>query len=921
LPVSVGETIAGKYRVEGMIGEGGMGVVLAARHMQLDDKVAIKLLRPEALEHRDTRERFAREARAAVKIKSPYVARILDVDQLRDGTPYIVMEYLEGETLEQRLDREPIQPIPQVVDWIIQASDAIAEAHVLGIVHRDIKPANLFLAIQPKGFRQIKVLDFGISKTVPSMREPSLVDEDEAPPSSELTKTRMWMGTPNYMAPEQMLSARRADARADIWSLGVTLFELLTGSYPFAGGDARELALQVTRGRALGVRSVRADVPEGLARIVERCLDRDRDKRYGSVAELAIALQPYGTDRSAGIVATIARPSMNTQPGEDVDEPTVVRVGPSASLARQLARPAEATAVALPKGRREPDRERREEGHPRGDRRAQNDRRAPEDRRAPPEERRRGDERAARAQASHPRVSVPALMPKGAASPHSSSKNFRAIAEIATDSRGQKYHVLFELGEGGTSKVLLGMAQGMASVNKLVVLKVLREDIAKDPKATQMFLEEARLSARLNHKNVVEVFEVTVQDDRPVLVMAYLDGFSLREVLRGARAALTREMHVAILTEMLAGLHYSHELVDFNGTPLGVVHRDVSPHNVFVTFDGTVKVLDFGLAKPLFGTREHTRTGVIKGKIRYMAPEQILGDKQIDRRADVYAAGVMLWEAITGRRMWKGVAEGRVMASVMAGKIPSPREFWPECPPELERTCLRALSLKKEQRHASAAELQSELEQYLDGQSRVRDRDVARFMTEHFGAAREERRRVVEERLGRPQNLPEFTTTTRFQPLPEATRTGFASALGLSRAGPWRNAAAWGGASTLALLALLAGVYFARVPAQTEAELAAASAQARKSTIELWVSMSPAHARLSLDGRELQGNPHSSRVPRDGNPHVMRVSAEGYATLERTVYFDTDLELAITLEPKRGVRPPADSALHPAASDHTHPTR
>ena len=209
-PVSPGDVLAGKYRVERVLGVGGMGVVVAARHLQLDERVALKFLREKVIDEPEIVVRFLREARAVAKLRSDHVVRVRDVGNLENGAPYIVMELLEGETLKERVKRDGALPREQAVDYLLQACSAIAEAHSHGIVHRDIKPTNLFLTFRPDGRALVKVFDFGISKQLPT----------HADPDAELgmTATTSMLGSPLYMSPEQMVSARNVDARTDIWS-------------------------------------------------------------------------------------------------------------------------------------------------------------------------------------------------------------------------------------------------------------------------------------------------------------------------------------------------------------------------------------------------------------------------------------------------------------------------------------------------------------------------------------------------------------------------------------------------------------------------------------------------------------------------------------------------------------------------------
>src|SRR6185503_4721689 len=223
----------------------------------------------------------------------------------------------------------------------------------------------------------------------------------------------------------------------------------------------------------------------------------------------------------------------------------------------------------------------------------------------------------------------------------------------------------------------------------------------------------------------------------PVIVMEYLEGQSLSSVISRSRGVnrLPLEMHLRIISDVLSGLHYSHELRDFDGTSLNVVHRDMSPHNVFVTFDGQVKLLDFGIAK-LSGSHVETATGVIKGKIRYMSPEQITGEN-VDRRADIFAVGVMLWEAAANARMWAGMGEATIMNQLLNAELPSPKSTNPEVDDDLERIVMRAMAPNAADRYASAALLQAELDEYLSRfGTQVRPRDIGKAVSDLFANER-----------------------------------------------------------------------------------------------------------------------------------------------------------------------------------------
>lgn len=287
-PVKAGDILADKYKVDRVLGIGGMGVVVQAHHLQLEERVAIKFLLPDALNNEEAVERFGREARAAVKIKSEHVARVTDVGTLANKSPYMVMEFLEGEDLGQVLDRGNVQ-IDDAVDFVLQACEAIAEAHSLGIVHRDLKPANLFVTRRADGSTCVKVLDFGISK---------IVVAGDSQQNMSMTKTTAVMGSPLYMSPEQMRSARYTDARSDIWSIGVILYELLTGDVPFHGESVPELCMAVLTEEPPLASAKRHGVSPGLDQVIQKCLAREPVNRYQTVGELALALVDFAPKRS-----------------------------------------------------------------------------------------------------------------------------------------------------------------------------------------------------------------------------------------------------------------------------------------------------------------------------------------------------------------------------------------------------------------------------------------------------------------------------------------------------------------------------------------------------------------------------------------------------------------------------------------------
>jgi serine/threonine protein kinase len=306
-PLEEGEVIAEKYRVEHTLGSGAMGVVISAWHIELGKRVAMKVIHPEAMGIADAAERFRREARAAANIRSEHAAKVFDVGTLPSGQPYMVMEFLEGHDLAHELSTRGPLPIDEAAGYLLQAIEAIAEAHVGGIAHRDLKPANLFLCHRPDGSRFVKVLDFGISKAI-----------GIGSPDVRLTRTSTLIGSPLYMSPEQMRAVRDIDPRTDVWSLGVILFELLAGRPPFLGESVPELCAIMLRDEPPPLSLFRSDVPPSLERVILRCLAKDRERRYATVAEIAQDLIEFApqhrvhAERAIGVVrAANARLSMS----------------------------------------------------------------------------------------------------------------------------------------------------------------------------------------------------------------------------------------------------------------------------------------------------------------------------------------------------------------------------------------------------------------------------------------------------------------------------------------------------------------------------------------------------------------------------------------------------------------------------------
>jgi serine/threonine protein kinase len=306
----VGTVLAGKYRIERVVGTGGMGVVAVARHLRLGSRVAVKLMLPRPEDSERSVARFLREARTACRITNSHVARVFDVDLREDGVPYIVMEYLEGDTLAAVIRRESMLDVSGSVDDLLAACEALAEAHVLGIVHRDLKPGNLFRArLAGRNAYELKVLDFGISKTFESS------PDDVA----SVTTGKSFVGSPPYMSPEQITSPGSVDARTDIWSLGVVLYECLTGTSPFAATTVGATCARILHEDPPPPSELRAEIPPALDERVLRCFSKDPAGRYQTILELAQALAPFGSEASGRSLSSLESHWANSEPGPGID--------------------------------------------------------------------------------------------------------------------------------------------------------------------------------------------------------------------------------------------------------------------------------------------------------------------------------------------------------------------------------------------------------------------------------------------------------------------------------------------------------------------------------------------------------------------------------------------------------------------------
>ncbi len=533
-----------------------------------------------------------------------------------------------------------------------------------------------------------------------------------------------------------------------------------------------------------------------------------------------------------------------------------------------------------------------------------------------------------------------------------------------------KYAFIASLASGGMAKVYLAVTRGSNDFKKLVVIKEMHPKLASDPAFVEMFMNEARIAGRLNHANVIQTYEVGSEGSRHFLAMEYLDGVPYTRLARQKdRVGVPLVLHVRILLDVLAGLHYAHELTDFDGTPLRVVHRDVSPQNILLTYDGHVKLLDFGIAKAV-SSEPDKKGNELKGKVAYMAPEQIAGG-EVDRRADVFCVGIQLWEAVAGRRLWDRTAGTSIPHQVLHSEIPDVRTLRPDVPRRLAEICARALARAPDDRYATALDMERDLEEFLEhtGQ-RVTTRDVGTFIAAKYAADRTQMREVIDKQL---RELGDFSveqsprielahiTAPHFSDRPAPSMTP-PSALSVpivavapesapaaedSTSGVWQKTGkavpravtsspprkdqrvvAVGALAVLALGGFVASRVFRTSPPPAHAEAhvdapalvalpvvvtptaAPSEPPAPSATVAAFVEVKikalPPEAVVSIDGEPVAGNPFIGKQPKDDREHMVRVDAPGYEPRIEKIEFSRDFLLAVDLKKlPRGTLAPA----------------
>lgn len=493
-----------------------------------------------------------------------------------------------------------------------------------------------------------------------------------------------------------------------------------------------------------------------------------------------------------------------------------------------------------------------------------------------------------------------------------------------------RYEILSLLGAGGMAQVYLALQRGAFASEKLVVIKQLRPELVSDEVFLTMFMDESRIALQLHHPNVVHTYEVGTDAGVHFLAMEFLEGLTLTQIVRKSRPeGLPLNVHLWILTQVLAGLSYAHELRALDGEPLGIVHRDVSPSNVMVTSSGEVKLLDFGIAKAA-GALSYTQQGVIKGKLGYVAPEQCVG-RPSDARADVFAVGVMLWEAIAGRRRVVAETSAAAFEARITNREPQIEDVVPNVPPRLAEICARALAHDPDQRYPTAAEFRGDLEDFLDANySRVGASKIAAQMvqlfTEEFTALRLRIERYVQE--SRRPAASEAPTNVQLETedlsvlTPAPRRASVAVVAGAFAAAAGCAGLVWALTSDRSApppAPAPVSPVAVRPPTASAPATAPAPAPAPPSPVRVSVVVFPKSAQLRLDGRTIQ-NPFSGQLPMDTLAHSIEARAEGYGSVTHHVSFTGDVSLVLDLKrdgqpkPVRGAAPKPSRQVEPTKS-------
>jgi serine/threonine protein kinase len=654
-----GTLVAGKYRIERIIGRGGMGLVVEATHVGLGNRVALKFLAEDMASDATALARFRREAQAAAQLKSEHVCRVFDVG-IEGKTPFIVMELLQGTDLARLSKVRMLDPATAAL-YIRQACFGLAEAHAAQIIHRDLKPGNLFLTRRADGTPLIKVLDFGVAKA------PSDADV-------KLTGTSNVVGSPGFMSPEQFRASKSVDGRSDVWSLGVILYKLVSGRLPFKGDGFAEFALSITRDSLPPL----SEAPPNFQAVIAKCLEKDPARRYPDVLALADALAPIAASARSSAPELPAETPISDEVSSGIGSapdsgahtlmlgaapqrtpaPRAVTPAPTPSAVKQtvmgVSQVQKVATAAAPTPNLRPTVQ---------------------------------ETAAPRHVATMPGTAVGTGF-------GDAERRFVPAGELPRGTVVGEYRIDDKIGQGGMG-VVYSATHPM--IGKRAAIKVISGELGTDPVLVQRFVQEARSVNQIGHPNIVDVFAFGQLDDgRNYFVMEYLQGESLRG--RVTRSFMSIADAVQILDEVAGALEAAHEK--------GIVHRDLKPDNVYLaSVRGgyiIVKLLDFGIAKLVTdGGIAKTSTGEMMGTPGYLSPEQARG-KNVDYRTDIYALGCMMFEMVTGRTPFMGESPMDIVMMHITTPPPRPSTYKPDLPPLLEQLILEMLEKEPDQRPSLA---------------------------------------------------------------------------------------------------------------------------------------------------------------------------------------------------------------------------
>ncbi|MBA3502126.1 MAG: serine/threonine protein kinase [Deltaproteobacteria bacterium] len=633
-----------------LLGAGGMGQVYLGEHVVLGQPCAIKILDARLMQHPQIVTRFVNEAKAAAKLTHPNLIRVHDISQVPNGPWYMALEYLEGETLGRFIASRGAPVAPHLIVHILApVASCMLHAHTRGAVHRDLKPENIFLVQRGRNPHFPVVLDLGVAQ---------LSEELAVGPG---TKTGTVIGTPIYMAPEQ-LRGERVTPAADVYALAVIAYEMATGGwFPYQQHESRaqyielappELYFRQRTTPPLDPRSRFAGMSEAFANVILGALDPDPTERPATIG---------------AFVQMLAEATPTN--GVDPDGLAIVR-----EVAEDLLHRDNMLETI----------------------------------RAP-----------------------------------------RAPAEIASTSGAHsRYRVVEKLGAGGMAEVFLAVNVGEEGFERTVAIKRVLAGMSSVPEFANMFIAEARLASKLSHPNIVPVLDFSKDaEGRLFLAMEYVHGRDLAALLDAG--PLAPSLIIYIVTEMLRGLGYAHDVSDPNSTARGLIHRDVSPQNVLLGYEGAVKVSDFGLAKALSASG-NARTDTPRGKASYMSPEQANGDP-LDPRSDLWAVGVMLWEMLANRSLFDGTPR-ECIAQVLFKEIPRPSAIRSRVPADLEAITMRLLTRELDQRYPTAEAVIDDLLRCEDAPRDGRG-ELVRLLGERFPDARIRSRSSGAGASGSPRGL------------------------------------------------------------------------------------------------------------------------------------------------------------------------